>query len=186
MGCDAGILLSDRAFAGADTWATSLTLAAAIRETGPFDLVLCGKQAVDGDTAQVGPEIAAHLDWAQVTYATRLEREDDRHLLVDRLFDDGHARLRVRLPAVVTVLKEANEPRLPSLSARIRSLRCEIRTLGAHAVGIEPNRLGLEGSPTRVDRIAVPESGRQTTRFEGGPAETAQRLAEVLAPFRPS
>lgn len=180
MGADDGVLLSDRAFAGADTWSTSLTLAAGLRHAGPFDVVLCGKQATDGDTAQVGPGIAAHLDWPQVTYVLRLGVGEGGRLRVRRMLESGYAELLVATPVVLTVLKEANEPRLPTLAGRIRAVGREITTLGAADLGLAPSEVGLEGSPTRVDRIAVPESSRSHVRIEGAPAECARQLMEAL------
>lgn len=180
LGADRAVLLSDRAFAGADTWSTSLTLAAGLRRAGPFDVVLCGKQATDGDTAQVGPGIAAHLDWPQVTYVTRLSSESDGRLRVRRMLEAGHADYRVSPPVVLTVLKEANEPRLPTLAGRIRALRLEVEVFGAADLGLAASEVGLEGSPTRVDRIAVPESARTHVRIEGDPVDCARRLMEVL------
>lgn len=180
LGADRAVLLSDRAFAGADTWSTSLTLAAGLRRGGPFDVILCGKQATDGDTAQVGPGIAAHLDWPQVTYVTRLNAEPDGRLRVRRMLDSGHAEYRVRPPVVLSVLKEANEPRLPTLAGRLRALRLTVETLGVADLGLAASEVGLEGSPTRVDRIAVPEFARTRERIEGDPGECARRLMEVL------
>jgi electron transfer flavoprotein beta subunit len=179
MGADGAVLVSDRAFAGADTWATSLTLARALERSGPYDLILCGKQAIDGDTAQVGPGIAAHLGLAQITGVTAL-RVGAGGLEVDRLLDGGTAVLRVPYPAVLTVLKEANEPRLPSLAGRLRALRLSCRRVRLADLELPASAVGLEGSPTRVVRIAVPDVSRRMTRLEGDPAAVAARLADVL------
>ncbi len=179
MGVDSGCLVVDRRFAGADTWATSLTLARALEVAGPFDLVLCGKQAIDGDTAQVGPGIAAHLGWPQVTYVTRLgPAAGPGCLSVDRLLDGLTAVLEVRLPAVLTVLKEANQPRLPSLASRLRSLRAEIRHLDAQALGLEADEVGLKGSPTRVVRISTPSLTRRHRRLD---VPVEQQAGDLLA-----
>jgi len=180
MGVDDAVLLSDRRFAGADTWATSKTLAAALAHCGPFDLILCGKQAIDGDTAQVGPGIAAHLTIPQVTYVTGLQIAGEKTLRVHRLLDDGRAELEVRCPVLLTVLKEANEPRLPTLAGRLRALRLDIPTLGAADLGLDPGEIGLNGSPTRVVRIRTPDVRRAHLRIEGDPRETARRLFEEL------
>ncbi len=179
MGADDALLVSDRAFAGADTWATSLTLAGALERCGPYDLILCGKQAIDGDTAQVGPGIAAHLGIPQITGVTALRCGADG-IEVDRLLDGGTATLRLPCPALLTILKEANEPRLPSLAGRLRALRLSCRQLRLADLGLAAGAVGLEGSPTRVVRIAVPAVSRRLTRLEGDPAIVAARLAEVL------
>jgi electron transfer flavoprotein beta subunit len=179
MGADRGILVSDRAFAGADTWATSLTLAKAIEASGPFDVVLCGKQAIDGDTAQVGPGIAAHLGWAQVTYVTHAEANGD-DLILERMLDAGKAQLKVRPPVVLTVLKEANEPRLPTLAGRIRALTTTPSTLGIGDLGLPKEAVGLDGSPTRVARIAVPSNDRGLQRLEGSSKDMACQLLAGL------
>jgi electron transfer flavoprotein beta subunit len=179
MGADDGVLVSDRAFAGADTWATSLTLAKAIEARGPFDVVFCGKQAIDGDTAQVGPGIAAHLGWPQVTYVTHMEA-DGETLVLERMLDAGKAQLRVRPPVVLTILKEANEPRLPTLAGRLRALTMAPVSVGAGDLGVAKEEVGLDGSPTRVARIAVPQNNRGMTRLSGDSRDIARALLAGL------
>jgi len=179
MGADDAILVCDRQFAGSDTWATSLTLAAVVKAAGPFGLVLCGKQAIDGDTAQVGPGIAAHLGWPQATYVTRVGEVTDT-VTVDRLLEQGTATVCVRLPAVLTVLKEANEPRLPTLEGRLRALRFAPRCVDAAELGLAEQDIGLAGSPTRVVRIAVPETSRRQLRLTGSASAVAGQLLDQL------
>jgi electron transfer flavoprotein alpha/beta subunit len=178
-GCGDGLLLSDRAFAGADTWATSYALAAAIRALGDVDLVLCGKQAVDGDTAQVGPGIAVHLGWPQATYVRDLRVEDDV-LVVERLTDRGNETLRIPTPAVLTAIKDLCIPRLPSLTTAMRARRCQVQCWGAGDVDADPAQLGLDGSPTRVVSVFAPPSRGQCRLIDGDPAAQACELVALL------
>lgn len=166
LGANRAVLLNDRRFAGSDTWATSCALAAAVRKIGGVDLVLCGRQAVDGDTAQVGPELAARLGWPQAVNVAELTVAGDG-LIVRRLLDDGYDRCRLRLPAVVGVAREINEPRIPTLKGYLRAVAAELVVWNAAAIGIDEHRLGLAGSPTRVV-AAVPQALRikATRRFD--------------------
>ena len=180
MGADETILLSCREFAGSDTWATSLNLAAALRKHGPFDVILCGKQATDGDTAQIGPALAAHLDIAQITYVTNIMVCEDGRLEVHRMMDDGTAVLLVKPPVVLTVLKEANEPGFPSLAGYVTALGTEPTLETAESLGIAVADTGLKGSPTRVAKVSVPEISRNRRVISGTLDEcTAQFLAEL-------
>lgn len=180
MGADNGFLLTDRAFAGSDTWATSLVLARAIEQYGPFDLILCGKQAVDGDTAQVGPEIASHMGSNQVTYVTDVFDISDQvgNLRVKRMLEAGEVEIEVATPVVLTILKNAHEPRLPSLSGRIRSLKTSMTAIGASDLGLAYSEVGLDGSPTRVVNIRVPESNRGKVVYKGVQQEALDKVAE--------
>ena len=155
MGADEAVLLSDRAFAGADTLATSYTLAKAIEKLAPVDLVLCGKQAIDGDTAQVGPEIAAHLGWAQVTYAVAVKKEAEI-IRVEREYEDSCQVIAGRLPLVVTVTRSAKEPRFASIKGKLRANRLAIPTWTADELAVDTDKIGLDGSPTQVSRIFSP------------------------------
>lgn len=176
VGADEAVLLTDRAFAGADTWATSLTLAAAIRRL-PCDLVLAGKQAIDGDTAQVGPGIAAHLDWPQVCYVSRIVEISRGRAVVRRLLDDGTETLEVKLPAVLTLLKDINEPRLPSLAGKLRARKAPVEVWSSARLGLDPNEVGLAGSPTSVSRIFTPPARGRGEIIDG---ETARAKARGL------
>ncbi|MEW6171050.1 MAG: electron transfer flavoprotein subunit beta/FixA family protein, partial [Candidatus Omnitrophota bacterium] len=120
FGLDEGILVCDRAFAGSDTWATSYTLAGAVKKIGSFDIIICGKQASDGDTAQVGPGIATHLDIPQVTYVKKVEEVKDNSMRVQRMMEEGFEVIETPLPALLTVVKEINTPRIPSLKGMMR------------------------------------------------------------------
>jgi len=169
MGCDRGILLSDRAFAGSDTWATSYALAAAVRYLGEIDLVICGKQAVDGDTAQVGPGIAAHLQWPQVTYVAAVREMRTDRLTLERMHEDGTDLVEIRLPAVITVVKDINVPRVPALRSVLTARRQQVPVLGAAELGADPALLGLSGSPTRVVKTSPPPArAGQTVVLDGG------------------
>jgi electron transfer flavoprotein beta subunit len=158
MGIDNPVLLSDRAFAGSDTWATSLTLAKAIEKIGNIDLIICGKQASDGDTAQVGPGIAAHLNIPQATYVNHIKNInlEERWIEVSRLLENGFEIVRVELPALITVVKEINEPRTPSLKGKMRAKSIEIPVFTNKELQIPENMIGLNGSPTQVVEIFTP------------------------------
>jgi len=177
MGCDRGVLLSSRAFAGADTWATAYTLAMAIQALGGADLVLCGKQAIDGDTGQVGPGIAGHLRMAPLTYVWRIHEldPDAGRIVVERLLDDGTELVAASLPAVVTVLKGINTPRYPTRRGWRRARQAQLPIWGPeHLPGLDPDMVGLKGSPTQVVRVFTPEPRSQGVRlFEGASLEDA-------------
>jgi electron transfer flavoprotein beta subunit len=179
-GADRGILLTDRAFAGADTWSTSYTLARAIEKLRDVDLVLCGKQAIDGDTAQVGPAIAAHLGRPQAAYVRRIPEADAAALTVETLTDYGAETLRVPLPAVLTVLKDLNVPRLPSLESQMRARRCAVERWRAGDIGGDPAQFGLDGSPTRVVRVFTPPARGRCVMWEGDADSSVAALADAL------
>ena len=125
-GIDAAVLVTDRAFAGADTWATAYTLASAIKTIGEYDLIICGKQATDGDTAQVGPGIAEMLDIPHVAYVKKIEEVTQSEMKVERMMEDGYDLIETPLPAVITVVKEINTPRLPSLRGMMNAKKMEV------------------------------------------------------------
>lgn len=180
LGADDAVLLSDRAFAGSDTWATSYTLAAGIRKLGGADVILCGKQAIDGDTAQVGPGVAQFLDIPQVTFVRKLEVSGDGTATAQRMMDDGYDVVRTPLPAVFTVVKEINEPRLPSLKGKMKAKKAEITVWGQGDLDVDSAELGLDGSPTRVVRIFAPEPRGGGVVFEGDLEESLEKLVPEI------
>ncbi len=171
LGADEAVLLSDGAFAGADTWATAYTLAAAIKKLGRVELIICGRQSTDGDTAQVGPEMAEILGFPFLAYVGQIEQINVNHITVKRLTDEGHEIIESPLPALITVTKEINIPRLPSLRGLMKAKNAAIPTWTCADLQLEPARVGLSGSFTRVVRIYAPQ---RTTRAEmiAGEAET--------------
>jgi electron transfer flavoprotein beta subunit len=180
LGVDEAVLLSDRTFAGADTWATSLTLARAIEKLGPVDLVICGKQAIDGDTAQVGPGLAAHLDLPYATYARRLELMDHSQLRAERLTDYGYEILQMPLPAVVTVVREVGDPRMPGLKHKMRAKKQEIPVWGAVELALQAEEVGLQGSFTQVVKVFSPPPRCDREMITGTVEEQAEKLLDLL------
>jgi electron transfer flavoprotein beta subunit len=180
LGVDEGILLSDRAFAGSDTWATSYTLAAAIKKIARFDLIICGKQASDGDTAQVGPGIATHLDLPQVTYVKKIEEISDKTSRVERMTEEGYEIIETPLPALLTVVKEINTPRLPSLKGLMRAKQAKILHWTHKDLEVDFAALGLNGSPTQVVKIFTPPARCGGQKFSGEPQELAEKLVDLL------
>ena len=179
-GADEAALVSDRAFAGADTWATTYTLAMAIKKIGDFDLILCGKQAIDGDTAQVGPGLAQRLDIPFVAYARKIATYADNMLRLERLMDDGYDEVEVALPALLTVVKEINDPRIPSLKGKMKAKKISILTLTAEDIEADPNSLGLKGSTTQVVRIFSPEPRGDRMIFSGSAEEQVDQLVSKI------
>jgi len=180
MGVDEGVLVSDRAFAGSDTWATSYTLAMAIKKLDSADLIVCGKQASDGDTAQVGPGLATHLDLPQVTYVRKIDEMDEKHIVAERMLETGYEVVECSLPCVLTVVKEINEPRLPSLKGKMAARKAQIKTMTAGDIEADPGMLGLEGSPTKVVKIFTPATRKGGVLLEGAPADVVVELVENL------
>jgi electron transfer flavoprotein beta subunit len=179
MGADDGILLSDRALGGSDTWATSNAVAAAINKLGEYDLIFAGRQAIDGDTAQVGPQIAEKLGLPQVTYVTEFKLSADRkHITVKRALEDGYELIEIDTPCMLTAIKELNTPRYMSIGGIFDAVRKEIPTWGAKELGVDVNReVGLEASPTNVFRSFTPAPKGKGVIIE---ADTERELADKL------
>ncbi len=149
MGADDAILLTDRKFAGADTLATSNALAGALR-TLKWDLIITGRQAIDGDTAQVGPQIAEHLDIPQISYVANLERKSDNEFLVKKETEEGYQMLEVSAPCLLTVLASANKARYMSVPGIVDAYNKEVQLWSADKIDVDETKLGLKGSPTKV------------------------------------
>ena len=176
MGADEAILLSDRALGGSDTWATSNALAAGIRKIGEYDLILAGRQAIDGDTAQVGPQIAEKLGLAQVTYVKEFKMEG-KDIYVKRALEDGYEELKVKLPCVLTAIKDLNTPRYMSIRGILKGAKAEIKVWGAEEIGVDKSTVGLKASPTNIFRSFTPKPKGKGITVEG---DTAKELAENL------
>jgi electron transfer flavoprotein alpha/beta subunit len=179
LGADEVKLISDKAFAGSDTWATSYTLSRAISKLG-FDLIFCGKQAIDGDTAQVGPEVAEFLDIPHIAYVKKIEDITEKSIRVHRMMDDGYDVVEAPFPALLTVVKEINVPRLPSLRGKMAAKKAVIERLDFAAIGAEEGKVGLKGSPTQVRKIFAPQIKVDKKTLEGTIEEQVGALIDDL------
>jgi len=182
-GADDAVLVSDRAFAGADTWATTYTLGKAVRKIGPFDLIICGKQAIDGDTAQVGPGLARRLQIPYVSYVRRITGFENNVLSLHRLMDDGYDVVEIPLPGLLTVVKEINVPRVPSLKGKMKAKSLVIKTLSAADIGAEACNIGLPGSTTQVVKVFAPEFKGARAMLTGTVDEQVEQLVNKLEPY---
>ncbi|MBK5242778.1 electron transfer flavoprotein subunit beta/FixA family protein [Clostridium sp.] len=185
VGADKAILVSDRVFGGSDTLATSYILSTTIKaiekKAEKFDLILCGKQAIDGDTGQVGPEIAEHLGYAQVTYVEDIT-VDGENVRVKRENDDQHEIIETQMPAVITVIKTAYEPRYATIKSKMASNRAQIPTMTAADLDIDLERTGLKGSPTKVKKTFVPQLKKSGIIIKGKTSsESALELIFLLS-----
>ena len=176
MGADEAVLLSDRALGGSDTWATSNAIAAGIRKIGDYDLIFAGRQAIDGDTAQVGPQIAEKLGLAQVTYVKEFKMEG-KDIYVKRALEDGYEELKLQLPCVLTAIKDLNTPRYMSIRGILKGAKAEIKVWGAEDIGVDKSVVGLKASPTNVFRSFTPKPKGKGITVEG---DTAKELAGNL------
>ncbi len=180
LGVDEVILLSDRAFAGADTLATSYTLAKGIEKVGDVDLILCGKQAIDGDTGQVGPGIAEQLQFPHTTYVKEIIDANKRMITVKRKIETGFEKIEMELPGLLTVVKHINEPRLPSIRGILRARDIEVPVWTAEDLEVDENAIGLDGSPTQVVSCTTPEINVEGEMFEGKAEEQVDSLLAEL------
>lgn len=180
MGADDAILLSDRAFAGADTLATSYTLAAAIKKLGEYDLILCGRQAVDGETGQVGPQLAEELNLPQATFAEEIRIEGTR-VNVKSNFDSVTRLIEMEMPALITVSKRVNKPRYKTMNNVLRAYRDkEVVTWTSEDLNLKPLRIGFSGSPTRVRKTFIPGHNRDGLVIEKPAADSAKDILDYM------
>ncbi|AOT69982.1 electron transfer flavoprotein subunit beta [Geosporobacter ferrireducens] len=180
MGADEAILLSDRAFAGADTWATSNTLAAAVRKIGNYDILFAGRQAIDGDTAQVGPQLAERLDIPQVTYVQHFEIQGEE-ILVQRALEDGYELIKAKTPVLLTAIKELNHPRYMSIDGIYDAFReKEVKVWTLADLAVQKQEVGLDASPTQVKRSFTPEPKGKGIMLKGNTKEMVEQLVGSL------
>jgi electron transfer flavoprotein beta subunit len=180
VGADDGVLISDRAFAGSDTLATSYVLSKAITKIGEHDLIITGKQTLDGDTGQVGPGIAQRLEAPFVGYVSQIQEVADGSMRVQRMVDEGYEIIEAPLPCVISVTKEINVPRLPSIRGTMKAKSAQIPVWSAQDLNIEADRVGLAGSPTWVVRIFSPKREHQSQMLEGDPEDQVAQLLDKL------
>lgn len=181
-GADRAILLSDKAFAGADTWATSFTLSKAIEKVGTFDLILCGEKTIDGDTAQVGPEVARILNFPHVAYVSGVKEANGESITVKTEMWEGTYIKKLNFPGLLTITKDANEPRLPSLKDKLDAKKAEIEIWDSNTFkDVNPELFGIKGSKTTVGNVEIPEEEeRKGEMLKGTPKECAKTLIEKL------
>ena len=186
MGADEGVLVSAREFGGSDTYATSQILAAALSTLGveKDDIVMCGRQAIDGDTAQVGPQIAEKLHLPQITYAAEITKNGDE-VTVKRMLEDGYMTIKVQTPCLLTCIKELNEPRYMSVGGVFEAYSKPLTTLGYEDLKDDPlidaTTIGLKGSPTNIFKSFTPPQKGVGMMLEGDGKETCEKLAGILA-----
>ena len=179
MGADRAILLTDRAFAGADTWATSSALAGALKKMD-YDLIIAGRQAIDGVTAQVGPQIAEHLNLPSVTYVEEIEAYD-KSIVVKRAFEDGYQMIKVQTPCLITALKELNDSRYMNVQGIFEAFEGDkVEIWSVNDIEVDPDNLGLKGSPTKVKKSFTKGAKTAGKVFDVTPQEAAQIIVDKL------
>jgi electron transfer flavoprotein beta subunit len=180
LGADETILLSDRAFAGSDTWATAYVLSRAMARIADYDVIICGRQTLDGDTGQVGPGLSEMLGIPFVAYVSRVEEIRDGYIRVQRMVEEGYETIEMALPAVITVVKEINVPRLPSLRGSMKAKIAQIPVWSAGDIEVEEDKAGIAGSPTRVVKVFFPRRERKSEMLDGSVEEQVDNLIELL------
>ena len=184
VGADEGILISDRAFAGSDTLATSYVLSKAIAKIGSYDLIIVGKQTMDGDTGQVGPEIAQRLGVPFVAYVSAVEEITDGKIRARQMIDEGYQIVESPLPCVMSVSKEINAPRLPSIRGKMKAKSAKLANWTARDLGAEENKIGSTGSPTWVMQIFSPKRDHQSEMFQGDAESKVSKLTQKLSEMK--
>ena len=181
MGADNGILVTDRVLGGADTWATSTTIAGAIRNIKDYDIIITGRQAIDGDTAQVGPQIAEHLNIPVISYAQDIKVDGDS-VIVERQYEDRHHVIKAQMPVLITALSELNDPRYMTPGGIFDAYDAEITTWGrANLVDVEDGDLGLKGSPTKIAKASDKvRKGAGEKVTPDSPAEAVEYIMDKL------
>jgi len=180
VGADEGIIISDRAFAGSDTLTTSYVLSKAISKIGTYDLIIVGKQTMDGDTGQVGPEMAERLGVPFVAYVSTIEEINAGRIRVRRMIDEGHEIVEAPIPCVISVTKEINVPRLPSIRGKMKAKSAGIPIWTAQDLGVEEGKVGVVGSPTWVMQIFFPKRECRSEMLEGDVKTKVDNLFEKL------
>ena len=180
LGADEAILISDRVFAGSDTWATSYVLSRPLAKITDYDVIICGKQTLDGDTGQVGSGLSEMLGVPFVAYVSKIDEIKEGYIRVHRMVEEGYEVLEMALPAVITVVKEINVPRLPSLRGSMKAKTAQIPVWTAADIGVEEDKAGIAGSPTRVVKIFFPKREHKSEMFQGTPEEQVGQLVERL------
>jgi electron transfer flavoprotein beta subunit len=182
MGIDEGILLTDINFGGADTWTTSFTLGTAIKKLKGYDLIICGRQAIDGDTAQIGPQLAEFLGLPQLTYVKKIEEISEKKIIVQRVVEDGYERIQSPLPALITVIGEMNTPRYPKIDLLINACKdkAKIKIWNAADLGVSVQEIGLGGSLTKVIKTFSPKTKREGEIIKGDNKEVVNQLIDRL------
>jgi len=180
LGADETILLSDRAFAGSDTWATAYVLSRAMTRIADYDVIICGRQTLDGDTGQVGPGLSEMLGIPFVAYVSGVDEIRDGYIRVQRMVEEGYETIEMALPAVITVVKEINVPRLPSLRGSMKAKTAQIPVWSAGDIRVEEDKAGIAGSPTRVVKVFFPRRERKSQMLQGSTEEQVDKLIRLL------